>query len=127
MAAGVGGRSLRWEEGNGEEDLRSEPGGQEDAAENVPQQEEEDKMTPGGEAPAEPPGTAEATVEPQTKEDPGEAEEEGLVENGTEVDEEGHEDEDHVMEGPAAEPVGAEVGSKEVTVESAAPNPEESL
>lgn len=122
-------RSLQCEEGNGEEDLRSETDGQEDAAENVPEQEEEEKMTPPEHA--EPLGTAEisATVEAQSKtkdtEDQGEADADGGIEKQIEMDEVGDKDEGDVIKCTAGERAGVEVCSKEITVESSAPNPEE--
>lgn len=93
-------------------------------------------MTLDGEASAAPPeplGTAEAaevsaTVETQSKtkeEDQGEAGADGVIENGIETNEEGDKDEDYMIERTAGEPAGAEVCSKEITVESSAQSPEE--
>lgn len=92
-------------------------------------------MTLDGEASAEHPeplGTAEAaevsaTVETQskTKDTEDQAEADGVIENGIETNEEGDKDEDYMIERTAGEPAGAEVCSKEITVESSAQNPEE--
>lgn len=90
-----------------------------------------------GEASAEHPeplGTAEAavvsaTVETQSEtkdtEDQGEAEADGVIENGMETNEEGDKDDDYMIGRTAGEPAGAEVCSKEITVESSAQNPQE--
>lgn len=118
--------SLQCEEGNGEEDLHSETGGQEDAAEKVP----EEKMTADGGASPEhtgPLGTSEvaeisATVKTQSKtKDTGDQGEVG----GIEMDEEGDKDEDYIVECTAGEPAGSEARSKEITVECSVQNPEE--
>lgn len=75
-------------------------------------------MSQAEEAPAEPLGTAEATVEAQSDE-ADEPEAEGVFEDGSEADEEGDKD---AMERTAGEEAGAKV-----RVESPAPNPEEEL
>lgn len=112
----------------GELDLQSEAGGEEDAAETVLKKErEEDETVPDGETSPEPLGTAEeidisVTMEAQSKtkekEDQREAEDDGVIANGTEMD--GDEEGDDLVQG---EPAGVEVSSKDI--ESSGPNPEE--
>lgn len=128
-------RSLQCEQGHGEDDLHSETAGQKDAAQEVPEQEEEEKTTVDGQASPEPVGTADTaesgatTVETQSKskhtEDRGQAEADGVIENAMEMDEEEDKDEDHGVECTGGEPAAVEVCSKETTVESSAQSPEE--
>lgn len=122
VAAGESGRSCGGEEGDGEEDLRSQTGGREEEA-NVPEEEGGEAMRLDGDAPAEPLASAEDT-QSQTKDpvEQAEAGADGRMENGMEEEEEeGGQDEDELM----GEPGGEEVCSKEIRVESSAPNPEE--
>lgn len=115
-------------EANGEDELHSETDAQEDGAQNLQEEEEEDKVTLDGDAAAElaePLASAEAaevsaTVETQSKsrdpEEQGEAGADG---------EEGDEDRGYVVECAAAGRAGAEVSPTETTVKSSAQIPEE--
>lgn len=121
-------QDLRCEGSMGELDLQSEAGGEEDAAETVLKKEgEEEETVPDVEASPEPLGTAEeidirVTMEAQSetkeKEDQREAEDDGVIANGTEMD--GDEEGDDLVQG---EPAGVEGFSKEI--ESSGQNPEE--
>lgn len=121
-------QDLRCEGSMGELDLQSEAGGEEDPAETVLKKGgEEEETAPDGEASAEPLGTAEeidisVTMEAQSKtkekEDQREAEDDGEIANGTEMD--GDEEGGDLVQG---EPAGVEVFSKEI--ESSGKNPEE--
>lgn len=121
-------QDLRCEGSVGELDLQSEAGGKEDAAETVLEKEvEEEETAPDGGDSPEPFGTTEeidisvtmeAPSKTKEKEDQGEAEDDGVIANGTETD--GDEEGDDLVQD---EPAGVEVFSKEI--ESSGQNPEE--
>lgn len=142
----IKGENERARAGESEEDVRAEEatgeaetGGEEDAAEHVPEKEGEEEVVPDCEASPEQTqlsGTAEeaeisvaveAQSETKEKEVQRGAEDDGVIENGLEVDEEGCEDEDYLVECTPGQPADVGVFSKEVTVESSGQNPEETV